>query len=407
MTSTVTVAFDALALKYGLSAEVRTWLTDPNGLNSSSIDDFVFAMATESEASLIVDGANVASGQKIQQTSRVRQAWAGARKARSDAELIKARGRDDTDLDALLTQQQLDDIQDVFYARYRMRYPASVMPSDAVVSRISKEVDKRAITMRDLWKVKTQSQLLRAVRRKTQLGDGVEVLHPTAEDEGREVQSISNYLTKLHSLLLAYAIVGSKALSAAPSPEKRGTDTCLCVEVPLDIVMKYYFRVKKFSEAVPYSQALAQTRKRDESERELWIEVYRGGDQSLGCVIRQIYNQREAIWQPPDVPVQTAKDRDFGTPRDGRKRRERADRDTPDKVPRLAIKDIDQTTPKKKFLLKMKNGSALCQAYQHGKCSGDEECPKGKHLCAVNLGGGRVCGGKHSGAECKNKRARG
>ena len=54
------------------------------------------------------------------QLARVRLAWISLKKARADAELIKVRGRGDTDPDQLLTQPQLDDMSDVFYKRYRV-----------------------------------------------------------------------------------------------------------------------------------------------------------------------------------------------------------------------------------------------------------------------------------------------
>ena len=52
----------------------------------------------------------------------------------------------------------------------------------------------------------------------------------------------------------------------------------------------------------------------------------------------------------------------------------------------------------------MKDGSALCAAFQKGRCGRlPEEC-KGKHRCAAVLRSGRVCGGNHHGQDCRDPR---
>ena len=52
----------------------------------------------------------------------------------------------------------------------------------------------------------------------------------------------------------------------------------------------------------------------------------------------------------------------------------------------------------------MKNGDPLCAAYQQGLCGRDEEVCLGKHRCAAVLKSGRVCGGKHPGGDCRDRR---
>ena len=52
----------------------------------------------------------------------------------------------------------------------------------------------------------------------------------------------------------------------------------------------------------------------------------------------------------------------------------------------------------------MKNGDPLCAAYQQGLCGRDEEVCLGKHRCATVLKSGRVCGGKHPGGDCRDRR---
>ena len=73
-----------------------------------------------------------------------------------------------------------------------------------------KEVSKRAFTLRDLFKVKSQPQLLKAVRKKTVIGEGGEFRQTAPDDADHEPHNLATYLSKLYTLLLAYAIVGAR-----------------------------------------------------------------------------------------------------------------------------------------------------------------------------------------------------
>ncbi len=52
----------------------------------------------------------------------------------------------------------------------------------------------------------------------------------------------------------------------------------------------------------------------------------------------------------------------------------------------------------------MRNGTALCGAYQIGLCSDDLPHCQGAHKCAIALRTGRACGGRHPAMACYDKR---
>ncbi|MGB1603308.1 MAG: hypothetical protein ACPIOQ_61820, partial [Promethearchaeia archaeon] len=53
---------------------------------------------------------------------------------------------------------------------------------------------------------------------------------------------------------------------------------------------------------------------------------------------------------------------------------------------------------------KFKDGTWLCADFQKGQCKQKgRECPKGKHACGAVTKTGRVCGGPHCPAQCRNK----
>ena len=237
--------------------------------------------------------------------------------------------------------------------------------------------------------------MLRAQRKKSTIGGGVEISHPEPE-ELNEAHNLRSYLDKLFMLLLAYAIAGAKPVKGAPDKEKRGDDTTKFVIVPLDQCIKYHTRVCRFAYSVPYPSALEMVRKRDEGDREMWIDYYRGGSSTLGEVMQKVYEVRDATWQPPEEQARKGSAQE-GTPRgrDRDRKKPPARSRTPPRPPKPVAPRLRQSD----LLDKMKNGEPLCPDYQWGKCS-KTPCPKGKHVCAKMRGAGRVCGGAHPAIKC-------
>ena len=213
------------------------------------------------------------------------------------------------------------------------------------------------------------------------------------EEIDTDRHDVETYLQKLYTLLVAYAVVGAKPLSGAPGSEKRGGQTTLFVEIPFDVVTRYYFRASKYAHQCHYTQALAYLTRRDEEEREMWVDYYRNGDQTLGATIVCVFEMREAMWQPPDPPKAAASDSD--------RKRPREERDPKGKG--KGGKKKRDGNDESKYATELKNGTKLCHAFQRGACH-DKNCQKGAHMCAMMLSTGRVCGLRHPASKCLNKK---
>ena len=87
------------------------------------------------------------------------------RKAQEEQDAIKRKGVDETDLDVLLTQPELENMAARHWARYKVTLPPEVAPSDMLVSRVSKEIDKRLLSSRAVAKVRTIAQQQRSIGR--------------------------------------------------------------------------------------------------------------------------------------------------------------------------------------------------------------------------------------------------
>ena len=143
--------------KFSWDPKIAKWLLADNGLGAKSADDFLHMAASEqgNEFEAVVKAAGCSNA--LQQVSRLRQAWTSVRHAASAADEVKKRGRDESDLDALLDQAALDNLQDEFFARYKMSYLPEVDPSEALISRLSKEMSKRILTHKDVFKTRSRA----------------------------------------------------------------------------------------------------------------------------------------------------------------------------------------------------------------------------------------------------------
>ena len=161
----VKAAFAEIAQKYKWDDKITKWILKEDGLAAASLNDFLHAISQPADVDKIVDAA--APDNKMLMTSRVRQAWLGLKKETEESELFnEKKGVDDPELEAMLPQDELEDMCKQHYKRYRMVWPPEVMPSDQVISQATKELVKRALGVTNVWKVKTQAMQLKAGDRK-------------------------------------------------------------------------------------------------------------------------------------------------------------------------------------------------------------------------------------------------
>ena len=386
--------FTELGRKYDWDEKVISWMTHADGLAAKNLDAFMYATTTEAEVAGIVEAIGVTN--KFAQTSRIRQAWLALRKGKEEEASLKRKVADENDLDVLLPQPNLDSIADIFWDRYKIAYTPDVEPSDLLISRIVKEIEKRLLSLRDVWKVKTQAHFLKSQSKRTKVAECIEIVQPDALDDEVPNSDLPTYLCVLFTLLLAYARAGAAPLPGAPEREPRGSDTTLFVGCPFDVLEKYYHRAVVQSAKVKPSLALEWLSSKDEQERTIWVDKFRNGQDALGKVISTVFERREAMWEvsrdmlkgagpdkpgkgPPVPPAPPGKgaDRGGGSSSGGAG---------------MPAKLADQ----------LRDGSLICRKYNRGEKCGPE-CQM-KHVCAAVCRNGRVCGARHPASQCNNKK---
>ena len=128
------------------------------------------------------------------------------------------------ELDGLLEDATLREVKLRFWKRYRLRYPAEVMPADSLLSRCFRELDRRLLTVFSVMTVKSLMHQVTNTKKRKLIADGLYMYEDEAVDAPSK--SAESYLGALFTYLLALAIAGSAKVQGAPSTEDFGSCTC-------------------------------------------------------------------------------------------------------------------------------------------------------------------------------------
>ena len=377
--ATAKETFEAMAVQFDFDPRISEAILD-HGVTDLETFSWLFTKPEEVGPALVDQLKNI--DKPLAQVAKVRRAWAACKAYVSSREASRSRAATD-DLDEVLAGKELVDIKNAFFRRYRMTYPPDLLPSDRLVSRLYREIQKRCLTMKDVLTVFTLFQQKTQSPKRQRVAEGLYVGVDT-EEAARRQKTCSDYLDALYIYCLALAMAGCSPIEPAPTAaEVLGVDACDYVEVPLDVVMRYWFRRKRTIMTVVEPQRYIQLLTLDEAERAEWVSRYCQGTDSLGKVIDQVYRERDAHWsvvrpfvhEVSRAPVSTSS---ASTSRQGKGRFEHALRD----------------------------GTKLCSDYQTGQRSNQSSkgCSKGDHRCGVLMKSGRVCGSRaHIGSQCDAK----
>ena len=340
--------------------------------------------------------------QSLLMTARLRRAWAAAKVYYQQIEQDRSKVAL-ADLDSMLEEGELRDAKTAFWLRYKMRFPAEVHPADAVVSRVARELSKRMLCVYNVWKVRSLQFQMGSSQKRRKVGEGL--FTEEADHDEAFNMDVDTYLAKLQTLMIACALAGTAPLlTGVPDPKAEnvlGANSTEFVEVPLDIAFAYLIRARKAAFSMPPNKRLPWIQARDAEERAEWVSKFREGTKSLGTVIRELMEARDAHWLPtqgfdPGVSHVTVP-QPPNPPKGDKGGRTDAGQQQPSKFQLGPIVAGKQTAKC------LKDGKMLCPAFQVGKCK-EKACSKGLHRCAVVLRGERVCGSpSHHAAACKAK----
>ena len=387
--TTIQETMESLGMNFSLDPVVTKALL---ATKIQNLEEFRFLFEDETKVDTFLAKLQLGE-ERLIQGSRLRRAWTAVTLYYKNQDQDRSKVSLG-DLDTMLADSELRDVKTNFWIRYRMRYPPEVHPADATLSRVSRELSKRMLCVYNLWKVRTLQYQLHTTQKKRKLAEGLYT--EEAEEDDKTPHDWENYMDRLLTLLLAYAMAGvtPRANVKDASLEKSlGADSTAFVEVPMDVVMHYYHRAKRQSSIMPLSQRLAWLEARDLEDRSDWVARFRESSKSLGEVIKETCQARDAHWMPQAVSGGTRAEASKTTP-------------TPSSTtPMPSQFTLGKAVNGKKVAKTMRDGTKICQAFQHGQCKNPKgSCPQGQHKCGAVVRGERVCGMPgHGAGQCRAK----
>ena len=120
-----------------------------------NLEEFSFLFEDEVKIGAWVAKLSLGDATAIQ-TARLRRAWTACKVYFQHVEQDRSKVAS-ADPDSLLEDSELRDVKTQFWKRYRLRFPADVHPSDAVVSRVCRELSKRMLCVFSVWKVRVSN----------------------------------------------------------------------------------------------------------------------------------------------------------------------------------------------------------------------------------------------------------
>ena len=388
--------FAALVADFELDDKVKELLLDGSMEN---LEDFRYYFADEKEIDAFVALDDTlrrgpAPDMKIQ-IARLRRAWAAVRQ-----DGLRRESRNTTssvaELDDLLEEGTLREVKLQFWKRYKMRYPVEVSPSDQLLSRCYREMDKRLLTVYDIWKVKTLRHQVMTTKKRKQVGTDLYTFEDEAEEKSG-THDVEEYLAMLYTYLLALSIAGSNKVQGAPVEEAFGSDSTKLVKVPWDVLQSYYFRASHAAMSVPEAARLTWLEGKDTAEQATWVSQFREGDEPLGQVVQSVMEKRGAHWDAPIQNVVMSPSPAF-PPQQPRAvhdpKKQRQGQQEPPFSPRIPEKIKPSAVP-----AAPQDGKTFCPDFNRGKCyTKVPSCDKGLHKCSKVVRGGRPCGMSNHGA---------
>ena len=388
--------FDELCAKFGIHDTVSDFMV--NSLGLETLADFQHMLTDTAKVEELIVSQIKNLPKPVLQAARIRQALEAVQQAAAGAALSKKRGLEDPDLESLLSAEQLNDLKEAFWRRYKVRYAADIEPSDAMLSRVAKELTKKMLTVHPVLKVRTMTQQLNQERKRRKLSDGIELLMHEEDAEEVAQADAATYMRCLWTLLLAMARAGVVALSTAPNvPELLSADSTAYVEMPLDLCIAYHARCTKRVAEVAPSRQFEWLRTRDEQERQIWVERHRSSGAPLGSIIKNVMMEREAMW------LVSEQDK-WGSVGGGGSQMGK-NKASPVK-PAVAAAKAKLTKGGKGAIQTVEttlDGQQLCAKWNQGQCK--DPCAYNRlHACnAMTKANGRACGLRnHTSANCRH-----
>ena len=227
---------------------------------------------------------------KVLLLARLRAAWRQARAAMLRAEVKLQQGQSVDDLDDPLDSSTQESLMETWKKRYNLELSVHMSPSDSLLGRVWREIQRGTLTVIAIDKVKS----LFAVNKPKNdrfIDLGAAKLQLRHDDDSRVAQSVAEYYQRLRVLMNAYSVAG------AFSVESKITAGAKVLMAPLAVLLNYCDATLRH--ATDFQAGVDWVKYRDEQCRARVVELSRQ-QWPIGEAFEKAYQEQELMWlQPP------------------------------------------------------------------------------------------------------------
>ena len=269
----VRAIFEKLADEYKFSSKIVDKFVS---LKLESLADFRFFVEPESEIEkAFIDGIPDLDQPRLQ-LARVRHAWSACvaeTKAGEARKMKEAEKADDEEF--VLPPGRIDEMKQAFFKRYHLCLTPGEWPSDRLLSKVWKQLDKRSLEVQDLWLVKSLTYQKTTPVKKRKVAEGLWAQDDTDDHDREGGTDMSSYFQRMRIYFMALAIVGASHRQGAPgAPETLGVDSANYVLLPWDLLQKYQVRAEKAAGQSPLASRIQAIIQLDTEERAEWAHRF-------------------------------------------------------------------------------------------------------------------------------------
>ncbi|CAE7614995.1 ddx1 [Symbiodinium sp. KB8] len=269
------------------------WCESTLGIETlSDFCNIVTVNGYESELDVVILSAcedTKAAPNKALLLARLRAAWRAARASILKVEARQKTGQPVDDLDDPLDPATQESLLDAWRKRYNLELPVHMAPSDTLLGRVWREMQRGTVTVIGIDKVRSLFAANRPQKdRFLDLGSAKLQLRP--DEEARAAQSVAEYYQRLRVLCNAYTIAGTFKVDSKQTP---GTKVFMA---PLGVLLDYCDAVLRH--ATDSNATIEWLKIRDEQCRARMVELARQ-QWPLGEAFFKAYQEQELMWQQP------------------------------------------------------------------------------------------------------------
>ena len=279
--------FEAELKGEGILDDLIAWMAT----NGKTPSRFAFYVDTKEEIQThIVDQVASTRGNRTIRAALV-ELWRKHSAAQERKLNRAAAGIGDQDWEDPLEGFVRDRLYSTFTAYYHFKLRPTTSLCDNLLARFKREIDRKQFTVVPVSRVRSQAAAGVHRAKRLKVSDTVSMDIAAAEDDSSELQGVFDYLDRLQLMMTGWAVVGCF--------EVRDAGGCVRAArwLAWDLACEYVDRAKrKLTLPSGKSVDMATLQKADESTREMWVDLMRNHDLTMGEAIEKCFVDASPFW---------------------------------------------------------------------------------------------------------------